>query len=50
MDINLHLEYDRKKVMWTVWNITNHSEFMVKFNDRDDAIEFMVRMISEVKT
>lgn len=50
MDINLHLEFDSKKAMWIVWNITNHSEFMVKFNDRNDAIEFMVRMIAEVKS
>ena len=49
MTINMHLDYVRETGMWHVWNCTNHSEFFVKFDDRDAAIEFMVKMIAEVK-
>lgn len=49
MDININVDYDDKKKIWSVWNITSHSEFIVKFDCRADAIAFMVELLKEVK-
>ena len=49
MTINMHLDYVRETGMYHVWNCTNHSEFWIKFDNREDALDFMVRMIAEVK-
>ena len=49
MDINIHVDYDDKNQCWSVWNITRHSEFTVKFDCRADAIAFMVELLKEVK-
>lgn len=45
----MHLDYVRETGMYHVWNCTNHSEFWIKFDNREDALDFMVRMIAEVK-
>lgn len=49
MTINMHLDYVEKTNTWHVWNCTNHSEFFIKFDNREDALDFMVKMIAEVK-
>ena len=49
MTINMHLDYVRETGMYHVWNCTNHSEFWIKFDNREDALDFMVKMIAEVK-
>ena len=49
MTINMHLDYVRETGMYHVWNCTNHSEFFIKFDNREDALDFMVKMIAEVK-
>ena len=57
MDINFRLEFDYKRGTCTVLN-THYDQkedievidFEARFFDRNDAIEFMVRMIAEVKT
>ena len=49
MHINFELHFDRIKGTWHVWNRTDHSEFFIQFDDRDDALDFMVKMIAEAK-
>lgn len=49
MHINLHLDYVPQKDEWYVWNCNNSSEFFVKFDCRTAALDFMVKLIAEVK-